>query len=49
MPPDNGKVKIDKLYLAATKSIPALLEKLSPLLHIFFLCSYKLVCVRFPN
>jgi uncharacterized protein with HEPN domain len=27
-----GEVKIDKIYLAATKSIPALLEKLSPLL-----------------
>ena len=27
-----GEVKIDKIYLAATKSIPALLEKLSLLL-----------------
>ena len=27
-----GEVKMDMIYLAATKSIPALLEKLSPLL-----------------
>jgi uncharacterized protein with HEPN domain len=27
-----GEVKMDKIYLAATKSIPALLEKLKPLL-----------------
>ncbi len=27
-----GEVKVDKIYLAATKSIPALLEKISPLL-----------------
>ena len=27
-----GEVKMDKIYLAAVKSIPALLEKLSPLL-----------------
>lgn len=27
-----GEVKIDKIYLAATKSIPALLGKISPLL-----------------
>jgi uncharacterized protein with HEPN domain len=28
-----GEVKIDKIYLAATKSIPALLENLEPLLQ----------------
>jgi uncharacterized protein with HEPN domain len=28
-----GEVKIDKIYLAATKSIPALLEHLEPLLQ----------------
>lgn len=27
-----GEVKMDKIYLAAAKSIPALLEKLTPLL-----------------
>jgi len=27
-----GEVKMDKIYLAATKSIPVLLEKLDPLL-----------------
>jgi uncharacterized protein with HEPN domain len=27
-----GEVKMDMIYLAATKSIPVLLEKLSPLL-----------------
>ena len=27
-----GEVKVDKIYLAATKSIPVLLDKLNPLL-----------------
>ena len=28
-----GEVKVDKIYLAATKAIPALLQKLEPLFH----------------